>query len=625
MKEELIKKLKEIVKELTEEDVKIEINRSNDSSHGDWTTNIALQIFARGKGEALRGKFGSPRDLAQEIVEKFESQPSTSSGNNSSLSEQGESKGLEGIEKVEVAGPGFINFYVSINYLVDRVTELQNSEFNFPNIGQNRPAVVEYSSPNIAKPFTIGHLRSTIIGDAIANLLEAVEYHVYRDNHLGDWGTQFGKQIYAIKTWGNEAEIDKSSDPIKELVALYVKFHEEAEKNPELEEEGRKWFKRLEDKDPEAIRLWLKCIDWSFKEFERIYGELGVHFTENGGKGYGEAFFEDKMGPIIDELREKGFLKESQGAQLVFYPNDVLPPLMILKQDGATLYATRDLATDKFRLGHYGKDVLVINEVGAEQSLYWRQLYMLEEMLGWYQRGQRVHVGHGLFRFKEGKMSTRKGNVIWLEDVLDEAKQRALGLTKTQFPTEDGSFGDDDLTTSKISDGAKAHKLDMLDTLAVAKQVAIGAIKWNDLRRSAHLDVTFDWDEVLNMQGNSGPYIQYSYVRTKSILERAGVKDGFWTSQNDNYSLNPEELAVLRELDKFAEVVEQAAVTYSPNVVAQYLFELAQLFNNFYQKHRIVNAATEEEKEFRLALTRAVGAVLQKGLNLLGIVAPDKM
>ncbi|HSD98327.1 MAG TPA: arginine--tRNA ligase [Patescibacteria group bacterium] len=590
MKEALEKRLEEIVKKLTDKEVNTLLSIPKDISKGDFTSNVAFQI---GKSS---GK--NPMDVAREITAEFASMSSELS-----------------LEKVEAAAPGFINFYLSTQSLSENLQQVLKSPekvAGIRNLAKYPKAIVEYSSPNIAKPFTVGHFRSTIIGDAIANLLEAVGYKVYRDNHLGDWGTQFGKQIYAIKTWGNEQEIEKSENPVKNLVALYVKFHEEAEKDPELEERAREWFKKLEDGDPEARRLWQKCIDWSFKEFDRIYKELGVSFTENGGRGYGEAFFEGKMEPIIKELEEKGLVKTDKGAKLVFFPNDKYPPLMVIKQDGATLYATRDLATDKFRLEHYGKDILVINEVGMEQSLYFKQLFETEYMLGWYTPGQRVHVGHGLFRFKEGKMSTRKGNVIWLDEVLDEAEKRAQNLSK-------GSLG-------------------------IAKEVAMGALKWNDLKRSAHMDVTFDWDEILTMNGNSGPYVQYAYTRTQSVLKKAdnnvilgsaatpesnSKKDSGQARMTDvlspDYTPSSEELNLLRKLVQFAPTVEEAVEKYAPNVVCEYLFELAQMFNNFYQKHRILNAEKDVEKRFRLGLTEGVGIVLKQGLNLLGIQAPEKM
>jgi arginyl-tRNA synthetase len=473
----------------------------------------------------------------------------------------------------------------------------------------NKKVVVEYSSPNIAKPFTVGHLRSTIIGDAIANLLEANGWKVYRDNHLGDWGTQFGKQIYAIKTWGDEEKIEKSENPVKELVALYVKFHDEVEKSPELEDKAREWFKKLEDGNKEARRLWKKCIEWSLKEFKTIYEKLGIKFTENDGLGYGESFFEDKIKDVLDELNSKKLLRESEGARLVFFDKDKYPPLMIMKKDGATLYATRDLATDKFRLEKY-PGAKIINEVGVEQTLYFRQLFEVEKMLGWVKEGQRIHIRHGHYRFNDEKMSTRKGNTIWLEDVLEEAVKGAEQL---------GSEGRE-----------------------IAEQVGIGALKWNDLKRSSHLDIVFDWDEILNMQGDSGPYIQYTFARTQSVLskmisgkKKATSKKELSFARSDLAKLEAEEVGLLRTLSKFPEVVEEAgdlpamqdgkalqAGKFAPNILCNYLFDLAQKFNLFYQKHKILES---EKEEFRIALTAAVGQVIKKGLNLLGIQAPERM
>lgn len=570
MKEKIEQKVQEVIKEHFGEDIKMQLSIPKDISHGDFTSNISFQL---GKSS---GKI--PFDIAEELAKKLEKHL------------------LElGLEKVEPITPGFINFYLSEASLSRNLKEVLSTPKKIAGVVKNpkyTSAVVEYSSPNIAKPFTVGHLRSTIIGDAIANLLKETGYKVFRDNHLGDWGTQFGKQIYAIKLWGNEEKIAKSENPVKDLVALYVKFHEEAEKNPELEDEARKWFKKLEDGDKEARDLWQKCIDWSFKEFDRIYKELGVTFTENNGHGYGESYFEDKMQPVIDDLKKKGLLTKDKDAQLVYFPADKYPPLMIMKGDGATLYATRDLATDKFRLEHYGRDILVINEVGMEQSLYFRQLFETEYLLGWYKEGQRVHVGHGLYRFKTGKMSTRKGNVIWLDEVLKEAENRARELSR----------GND----------------------VIAKTVAVGALKWNDLKRSSHLDVTFDWDEILSMNGNSGPYVQYAYTRTQSVLGKAESKD-FGVGLSKNYTPQKEELDQLRKLVQFPQIVQVAAGTYSPNMICEYLFELSQMFNNFYQKYRILNANSEDEKTFRLSLTAGVGSIIKQGLNLLGIEAPEHM
>ncbi|MEK7450758.1 MAG: arginine--tRNA ligase [Patescibacteria group bacterium] len=576
-KEEILISLKKALEEMDIKDVKISLDHPKIEAHGDYSTNVAMAIFANKELRIKNQEWKNPLELARKIVNKCIIH---------------NSQFIIHFERVEAVKPGFINFWLSKDYLIKKLQEAIDEGINFGKQSKSTvKAVVEYSSPNIAKPFTVGHLRSTIIGDAIANLLEAIGWTVYRDNHLGDWGTQFGKQIYAIKTWGNEEGIDKSKNPVKELVDLYVKFYKEEEKNPSLEEEGRKWFKKLEDGDSEAKRLWKKCIVWSLREFKKIYEELGVKFTENNGEGYGESFFEDKMEIVINELEKKRLLKESEGAKLVFFPNDKYPPLMIMKQDGATLYATRDLATDKFRLEKYGKDVVVINEVGVEQSLYFKQLFEVEKMLGWYKEGQRIHIKHGHYRFKDEKMSTRKGNTIWLEDVLEEAEKRAVDLAKDK-------------------------------NSLVAKEVGIGAIKWNDLKKNSEQDIVFDWDEILNMQGNSGPYLQYTFARTQSVLAKTGIKNHELRIMN---GLEPEEISLLRVIIRFSEIVEEAAGNFAPNILCNYLFDLAQKFNLFYEKHQILQNKIQEQRDFRLALTQAVGIVIKNGLNLLGITSPEKM
>jgi len=515
------------------------------------------------------------------------------------------------VEKIEVVKPGFINFWLSKRYFSQELRRIiQKKEFVSKTVNSNKKIIVEYSSPNIAKPFTIGHLRSTIIGDAVANLLEATGWKVYRDNHIGDWGTQFGKLIYAIKQWGNEEEIGKADNPVKLLVDLYVRFHKEAEADPSLDDKGREWFNKLERGDKEARELWQKCVGWSLKEFKKIYDQLGIKFTENNGLGYGESFFEDKINPVVEELKAKGLLKESEDAMLVFFPNDKFPPLMILKKDGATLYSTRDLATDKFRLEKYGKDIVVINEVGNEQSLYFQQLYELERMLGWYKEGQRIHIKHGLYRFKDEKMSTRKGNTVWLEDILRMAVDKAYGITMHTGAIAGGN-----------GTGAKKRKImDETEKEETVNRIAVGAIKWNDLKRSSHLDVVFDWDEVLNMEGNSGPYLQYVYARIQSVLSKACGKE--IGAESAVFEFEPEELTLLRMVCRFPEVLEEAAGNFAPNILCNYLFEVAQSFNLFYQRHKIIGSETES---FRLALTYSVGEVIKNGLGLLGIAAPDKM
>lgn len=561
----------------------IHLEHPANPEHGDWSTNVAMVLFGQKKAPA---EFTNPQQFAQAIADKIKQKKDTA------------------FTKVEVAGPGFINLTLSNHSLIEPMLNLaQNATKSIQLSGKNKPVVVEFSSPNIAKPFTIGHVRSTSIGNAVANLLKATGWEVHKDNHLGDWGTQFGKQIYAIKQWGDEKSIENSTQPVHDLVNLYIKFHQEAEKDPTLEEEGRKWFKKLEAGDPEAKRLWQKCIEWSLKEFRKIYQELGIEFDENNGVGYGESFFEDKMGEVIEELKKKKLLQESQGAQVIFFPEEKYPPLMIIKKDGATLYATRDLATDKFRLKKYGPEVTIINEVGIEQSLYFQQLFEVEQMLGWVKPGQRVHIKHGHFRFKDKKMSTRKGNVIWLKDVLIEAKNKAA-----QFSEE------------------KKEKVDAHH----AEVIGIGALKWNDLKRSSALDVIFDWDEILTLQGNSGPYMQYTYARCKSVLAKA-TQQGLQidvTKVSSHYKPNAEEKAVLRLLYRFDETIQQAAAEYSPHHLCIYLFEVAQSFNAFYNKCSILGKEGEvdtDSRTFRLALTQATANVIQIGLRILGIETLEKM
>jgi arginyl-tRNA synthetase len=640
IKQQLISELENVLKKLEVSDVAISVDYPSDPKHGDYATNVAL-VAGKKAGK-------NPREVAEEIIAQLQ------------RAENIEQK----VEKIEIAGAGFINFWVKEQGFLNVIASGREA---IPDVGKGKKVIVEYSSPNIAKPFTIGHLRSTIIGDAVANLLEATGWDVKRDNHLGDWGTQFGKQIAALKyidlekteevdvsgdgrfTEKNIKAIEESNRPVKLLVDLYVKFHEAAEKNPALEGIARAEFAELEnEKETEEDRpdsrrdLWKKCIEWSWKEFDKIYQELGVSFTENGGRGYGESFFEDKMMFVLHELKNKDFYREGkEGAKIVEFPEEIkLPPLMILKKDKATLYSTRDLATDKFRLEQYGKDLIIINEVGSEQALYFKQLYKLEEMLGWFKEGQRIHKMHGLYRFKEGKMSTRKGNVIWLEDVLEEALNRAHELAM-----EKGIEAIDEHTSTlnkrHIVGGDSVRD-------EITREVAIGALKWNDLRRSSEQDIVFDWDEILNMQGNSGPYIQYTYARTRSVLrkfETQSTKSETNTKYeilNTKYQFEVEERELLKLLSRFPEIVGEAAERLAPNLLCTYLFELAQAFNLFYQKCQILkpegtketkgtasNAAAAEEtnviRDFRLSITRATGETLKKGLSLLGIYAPEKM
>lgn len=561
------------------QDLRIHLEKPTNNEFGDYACNIAMTGYP-----AVKTEFASPRHLAEYIV------------NAVVVADQ-----QRLLKTATVAGPGFINLTLQEEYLFEHLAQiLQKPENLIHQFGQEKKVIVEYSSPNIAKPFTIGHFRSTIIGDCIARLLSASGFTVFRDNHLGDWGTQFGKQIVAIKKWGDEATIAASAHPVNELVALYVKFHEEAEKDPSLEDEGRAWFKKLESGDPEARRVWQLCIQWSLTEFKKIYTRLGVSFTENpenGYFGYGESYFEGMLTDVIKELQAKGIAHEGQeGAILVFFPSEQLPPLMIQKKDGATLYATRDLAADRWRKNNPryenadGSAPLIINEVGAEQALYFQQLYQTEQLLGWFKPAQRIHVKHGLFRFKEGKMSTRKGNVIWLTDVLDKAEAKAQTFSTDQH---------------------------------IAQQVSISALKWNDLKRRSDLAIQFDWDELLNLQGNSGPYMQYSYARAMSVLRKAESASLSIDRQVQPQSVQAEERQLLGDLYQFGNVLETATRQYAPYLLCNYLYSLAQTFNSFYNKYPILKDSPE--RQFRLQLTQAVALIIEKGLLVLGMTPLEKM
>lgn len=558
MIQEKIKSLiKESLKNLEIEEVTFVVEHPADLEMGDYSTNVVMVL-----SKTLKS---NPKEVAEKIVEEI---------NKNKIPE---------IEKVEVAGPGFINFFLSKEFFVESVNEILENKENFGRNtqGNGKKVIVEYSSPNIAKPFTVGHLRSTIIGQAIANILSFSGYEVLKDNHLGDWGTQFGKMIVAIKKFGNESEIENSERPVKNLVELYVRFHDEAEKNKELEDEARAWFTKLEQGDVEARRLWQKCVDWSMVEFEKIYKRLGVSFDMM----LGESFFEDKMKSVLEDLDKTDFYKESENAKLVFFSDEKYPPLMIQKKDGSTLYATRDLATDKYRRDKWNPD-LVINEVGKEQSLYFQQLFETEEMLGYFKKEQRVHVAHGLYRFKEGKMSTRKGNVIWLEDILDEGILRA----------------------SKINP-------------ETAEVVGMGAIKFNDLKSESSKDIVFNWDEILNLEGDSGPYIQYSYVRTQAVLRKAKEMNIVSNVHNSVESI----FTLEKLLYRFPEVVSLSAKQYSPHSVAQYLLNVAHEFSSFYGNNQILNNEDISASSYKLAIVEATSYVFKNGLNLLGIESPEKM
>jgi len=546
-----------------------EIDHPKEESHGDYATNVALKI-----GKILKK---NPMEIGKSI--------------------KSEVLGLKPdlFEKIEVVKPGFINFFLSKEFLMNSASQILEKKERYGSGKQKKTVVIDYSSPNIAKPFGVGHLRSTIIGQALYNIYKFWGWQCIGDNHLGDWGTQFGKMIVAIRKWVKEENIKDLS--IAELEELYVRFHKETESHPEMEEEARTWFKKLEDKNKEAETIWRACVDISLKEFNKIYELLDVKIDN----ALGESFYQGKMKPIIEEAIKKKIAFESEGALIIKYPQKELPPAMILKSDGATTYLTRDLATVKYRLEHWKPD-LIIYEVGVEQTLHFKQLFEAVELLGWVKKEKFFHVTHGLYRTKTGKFSTRKGETIHLESILKEAIERARKIIEES-------------ETGKDLSGEEKEE--------IAKAVGIGAVKYNDLSQHYSKDIIFDWDKILNLKGNSSPYLQYTFARCMSIINKAEPEIDFERAKNINP--NSEEKDILRTIYKFPEVVQESAEKFSPNLICNFAFDLAQKYNLFYQLHPVIKAETKELKSFRLFLTTAVAQVLKNSLAILGISAPEKM
>ena len=499
----------------------------------------------------------------------------------------------EGFEKITNLGP-YVNFFVDKTAFskatIEKVIE-EGDKYGSSNIGEGKTVCIDYSSPNIAKPFHVGHLFSTSIGNSLYRLFEEEGYNVVGINHLGDWGTQFGKLISAYKRWVDEEALEK--DAIAELLRIYVKFHDEAEKDPSLVDEGRMYFKRLEDGEEEETALWKRFRELSLKEFNRVYDLLGVKFDSFAG----EAFYNDKMQVVIDELREKNLLTESNGAQVVMLDEYNMPPCIILKEDGATIYATRDLAAANYRKNTYDFDKCIY-VVGTPQALHFKQVFKTLELSGKEWAKDCVHVGFGLVKFADGGMSTRKGKVILLDDLLNESIAKTLETINEKNP-------------------------ELKNKEEIAKKIGIGAVIFTYLKNSREKDIIFDWKEILSFEGETGPYVQYSYARGNSILERAGDVD----LTNVDYSkLNSkEEFELIKSLESFKKNVHSAIEKLEPSVVTRYVIEVAKLFNKFYNSHSVLNLEDEELKKARLALVKASLQVIKNGLGLLGIEVVEKM
>lgn len=493
-------------------------------------------------------------------------------------------------DKVVATGP-YVNFFLSkaeISGQVIKEVIKDGADYGQQNEGNNHNITIDLSSPNIAKPFSVGHLRSTVIGDALSNIFRKIGYNTIKINHLGDWGKQFGLLMVAYKKWGSQEAVE--ANPIDELLKLYVRINAEIENDPSLDEEGRLWFKKLEDGDPEATELWQWFRDESLTEFNRIYELLGVEFDSLNG----EAFYNDKMDEGIQILEEKGLLQESKGASIVDLEDFNLPPAMIKKSDGATLYITRDIATAIYRARTYNfvKNVYV---VGQEQANHFRQLKAVLKKMGFDWSDDMIHVDFGLVTKNRQKLSTRKGNIILLEPTLLEAISRAKSQIEAKNP-------------------------DLENKEAVARAVGVGAVKFYDLKTDRRNGYDFDLEAMVSFEGETGPYIQYAYARIQSILRKAN----FQPDAAATYSLNdPESWEIIKLLQDFGRVVKRAADNYEPSLIAKYAISLAQAFNKYYAHTRILDESPERDS--RLALSYSTAVVLKEALRLLGVEAPEKM
>ncbi|HEL9647269.1 TPA: arginine--tRNA ligase [Streptococcus suis] len=526
--------------------------------------DIAFPAFSLAKVERK-----APQAIATDIVEKLDT---------------------TGFENVVATGP-YVNFFldkaaISHQVLTDVITE--KDQYGQLNIGQGRNVTIDMSSPNIAKPFSVGHLRSTVIGDALANIHEKLGYKPIRINHLGDWGKQFGMLIVAYKLWGDKAAVE--ADPISELLKLYVRINAEAEEKPELDEEARQWFKKLEDGDPEAHELWQWFRDESLVEFNRIYDKLDVTFDSYNG----EAFYNDKMDEGIQILEEKGLLQESKGARIVDLESYNLPPALIMKTDGATLYITRDMATAMYRKRTYDF-VKSIYVVGQEQINHFKQLKAVLKEMDFDWSDDMTHITFGLVTKDKKKLSTRKGNIILLEPTLDEAISRALTQIEAKNP-------------------------DLENKEEVAHAVGVGAVKFYDLKTDRDNGYDFDLEAMVSFEGETGPYVQYAYARIQSILRKANFVP---SAENDYKLADAESWEIIKHIQNFSNVVERAGDKFDPSLIAKYAINLAQAFNKYYAHTRILDESPERDS--RLALAYATGLVLKEALRLLGVKAPEKM
>lgn len=542
------------------------IETPKDSKNGDY----AFPCFRLAK--ELRK---APPAIASEIKEKLEP--------------------VEEIEKVEVAG-GYLNFFINKSTLAEEVLgEISKTkQYGKSIVGEGKNIVIDYSAPNIAKPFHIGHLRSTVIGGALYNIYKYLGYNVTGINHLGDYGTQFGKLIEGYKMWGKEYDIEK--DPINELTKIYIRINEACKNDEQILENCRNNFKKLEDGDSYCVEIWKKFRKLSLQEFQKVYDLLGSKFDSWNG----ESFYSDKMPEVIDLLQKTGKLVESQGAKIIdLEDKGINTPCIIEKSNGSTTYATRDLAAILYRARTYDFDK-ALYVTSYEQVLHFKQVFEVAKLLGLdekYTNGLE-HVSFGMVLLPEGKMSTREGNIIKLEELLNEAISRAKEIIEQKNP-------------------------DLENKEEVAKKVGIGAVIFNDMSASRIKDEVFDWNTILNFQGETGPYIQYTYVRTKSVLEKAGYLPKIENVKIDNLS-DEYSMAILKLIYNFEDILIQVTDKNEPSMLARYLIELAKAYSSFYNENKII-VDDKDVQDARVYLTYAVSQVLKQGANLLGIEMPEKM
>lgn len=555
-----------IHKAFPEKEVKpLEITIATNGKFGDFQTNFAMM------NSKIIG--GNPRKIAEELVNNIPEN--------------------EVIEKLEIAGPGFINIFLKDSFVSKYVGLMTSEKYEFKELDTHGDIIIDYSSPNIAKRMHIGHLRSTIIGDSVKRLCNFLGYHTVADNHIGDWGTQFGKLIVGYHNWLDKEAYEKN--PIEELERVYVEFTKQSEEHPELEDIAREELKKLQDGDEKNYKLWQEFIKVSLQEYNKLYTRMGIHFDTY----YGESFYHPIMPSVVEELVEKGLAVEDQGAKVVFFDEkDNLHPCIVQKKDGAFLYSTSDIATIKFRKENYDVNKIIYLTDERQQD-HFKQFFKITEMLGW--DIEKVHIWFGIMRFADGVFSTRKGNVIRLEQLLDEGKKRALEIIEEKNPNLSAEEKDN-----------------------IAEVVGVGAIKYADLSQNRQSPVIFEWDKILSFEGNTAPYLQYSYARIQSILRKA---EEIGKPLNEKFDMTITEKAernLATYLTLFPTMALRAGEAYKPNLLTDYLFELAKKFNTFYNSCPILNQ--EDDILFsRLVLIDRVAKTLKTGLDLLGINTVNRM